>query len=375
MMLARLREMAPYHSQNGDQQTSTVDVGSSVDGGADELFIQGLRQLGKHHYNHSDAYKKIIDGMWGGESSLDATRLEDFPYLPVSLFKTRLLSSIDPSAQLMMLTSSGTTGQAVSQIVLDKETSSNQQLCLANSMAHILGPKRLPMLVIDSKSVFSNPAKMSARGAGVLGMMRFGGRPAFALDEEMKPDPAAVKQFLEKFGHQPFFVFGFTFMVWTALYEAFKDAGFDLSQAILVHSGGWKKMEAQKVDNAVFREQLKSAFNIDQIYNFYGMVEQLGSVFLEGSDGLLHPPNFADVIIRDPVTFAPCEMGQEGLIQVLSLIPGSYPGHSLLTEDVGVIESEHCEGKIGGKGLRVIGRVPKAELRGCSDVIAAGSER
>jgi len=191
----------------------------------------------------------------------------------------------------------------------------------------------------------------------------------------MKPDPAAVEQFLQKFGDKPFFVFGFTFMVWTALYEAFKDAGFDLSQAILVHSGGWKKMEAEKVDNTVFRNQLKSAFNIDRIYNFYGMVEQLGSIFLEGSDGLLHPPNFADVIIRDPITFEPCEMGMEGLIQVLSLIPGSYPGHSLLTEDIGVIESQHCEGKIGGKGLRIIGRVPKAELRGCSDVIATGSGR
>lgn len=368
MMLATLRDRAPYHSDGSEHRSDdTADT--------EKLFLQGLRELGRHHYQHSDAYKKIIDGMWGGPSSLDVSNLHEFPYLPVSLFKTRLLSSIDPAEQLMTLTSSGTTGQAVSQIVLDKATSADQQLCLANSMAHILGPKRLPMLVIDSKSVFSNPAKMSARGAGVLGMMRFGGRPAFALDEEMKPDPAAVEQFLEKFGHQPFFVFGFTFMVWTALYEAFKDAGFDLSQAILVHSGGWKKMEAEKVDNAVFRERLKTAFNIDQIYNFYGMVEQLGSIFLEGTDGLLHPPNFADVIIRDPVTFSPCEMGQEGLIQVLSLIPGSYPGHSLLTEDIGIIESAHCEGKIGGKGLRIIGRVPKAELRGCSDVIAAGSGR
>ena len=368
MMLATLRDRAPYHSDGSEHRSDDA-------ADTEKLFLQGLRELGRHHYQHSDAYKKIIDGMWGGPSSLDVSNLHEFPYLPVSLFKTRLLSSIDPAEQLMTLTSSGTTGQAVSQIVLDKATSADQQLCLANSMAHILGPKRLPMLVIDSKSVFSNPAKMSARGAGVLGMMRFGGRPAFALDEEMKPDPAAVEQFLEKFGHQPFFVFGFTFMVWTALYETFKDAGFDLSQAILVHSGGWKKMEAEKVDNAVFRERLKTAFNIDQIYNFYGMVEQLGSIFLEGTDGLLHPPNFADVIIRDPVTFSPCEMGQEGLIQVLSLIPGSYPGHSLLTEDIGIIESAHCEGKIGGKGLRIIGRVPKAELRGCSDVIAAGSGR
>lgn len=387
MILQTLRDNPPYHSQpnapaNAASANPNADDGfsekESLTGTASDsrsLFLQGLCELGRHHYQHSTAYRNIIDGMWGGESALNVSRLEDVPYLPVSLFKTRLLSSIAPSAQLMTLTSSGTTGQAVSQIVIDKDTSTAQQACLANSMAHILGPKRLPMLVIDSKSVFSNPAKMSARGAGVLGMMRFGGRPAFALDEDMKPDPGAVEEFLSKFGQQPFFVFGFTFMVWTALYEVFKDAGFDLSEAILVHSGGWKKMEAQKVDNSVFRERLKSAFNIHQVYNFYGMVEQLGSIFLEGEDGLLHPPNFSDVIIRDPVTFAPCRDGEEGLIQVLSLIPRSYPGHSLLTEDIGVIESQECTGKIGGKGLRIVGRVPKAELRGCSDVIAAGSSQ
>ena len=119
---------------------------------------------------------------------------------------------------------------------------------------------------------------------------------------------------------------------------------------------------------------MRSAFGLTSIHNFYGMVEQIGSIFLEGPDGLLYPPNFADVIIRDPITWQPLPLGQPGIIQMLSLLPTSYPGHSLLTEDVGVIE------KIGsgidgwrGKGLRVIGRVPKAELRGCSDVIAAAA--
>ena len=56
---------------------------------------------------------------------------------------------------------------------------------------------------------------------------------------------------------------------------------------------------------------------------------------------------------------------------MVSLLPKSYPGHSLLTEDLGVIESVRKSGRFIGKGLRVIGRVKKAELRGCSDVIAA----
>ena len=45
------------------------------------------------------------------------------------------------------------------------------------------------------------------------------------------------------------------------------------------------------------------------------------------------PPLFADLQVRDPLTHQPLGVGQPGLLQVLSAIPGSYPGHSLLTED------------------------------------------
>ena len=130
-------------------------------------------------------------------------------------------------------------------------------------------------------------------------------------------------------------------------------------------------MVEQAVDNPVFRKGFADHFKLEKIHNFYGMVEQLGSVFMEGPDSLLYPPNFSEVIIRDPQTFEPVRDGQPGVIQVLSLIPESYPGHSLLTEDLGVIEAVDS-GLDGwnGAGLRILGRVAKAELRGCSDVIS-----
>jgi hypothetical protein len=101
------------------------------------------------------------------------------------------------------------------------------------------------------------------------------------------------------------------------------------------------------------------------------MVEQVGSVYLEGEDGYLYPPNFADIVVRDPLTFAEQPVGKPGLIQVVSALPLSYPGHSILTEDLGVIEGiDNSTCGRAGKYFSVIGRVPKAELRGCSDVHA-----
>jgi len=64
------------------------------------------------------------------------------------------------------------------------------------------------------------------------------------------------------------------------------------------------------------------------------------------------------VIVRDPKTFAPLPIDQTGLLQGVSLIPKSYPGHSGLTEDLGARDWSAA-------------RIP--ELRGCSDVIAAAA--
>ena len=62
-------------------------------------------------------------------------------------------------------------------------------------------------------------------------------------------------------------------------------------------------------------------------------------------------------------------LGEEGLIQVFSLLPQSYPGHSILTEDIGTLEGfDNCQCNRRGKYFSINGRVQGSELRGCSDV-------
>ena len=52
------------------------------------------------------------------------------------------------------------------------------------------------------------------RGAGVLGMMRFGRDHTFLLDEDMQLQEDVLAGFLEARAGAPFLIFGFTFMVW-----------------------------------------------------------------------------------------------------------------------------------------------------------------
>lgn len=337
----------------------------------DDRLATDLALLTEHHRRSCPPYADFL-AAWGHAPGTPVERPADVPALPVRAFKHHRLASVPEDEVFKTLTSSGTTGEAVSRILLDRRAAANQTRALTHTMRAVLGRERLPMLVVDSAAVVRDRRTFSARGAGVLGMMPFGRDHAFALDAELRLDEGAVRGFLERHGQQPFFVFGFTFMVWAHLYEPARAAGLDLSHGVLVHSGGWKKMADRAVSAPTFRARLGD-LGLRRIHNFYGMVEQIGSVFLEGpeGDGSLCAPSFADVIVRDPVTWREAAVGQPGVIEVVSVLPTSYPGHAVLTEDLGVVEGVVDGPGWRGKRFRVLGRVPRAEVRGCSDTVAA----
>ena len=336
-----------------------------------QLLLAQLNQLTRHHLERCAEYRRLCTALRPG--AVEARSLADVPYLSVGLFKSHRLVSVAEPDVFKTMTSSGTTGQAVSQVVLDRETAQLQARALATIMTHLLGPKRLPMLIVDAAATLRDRQRFSARGAGILGMMNFGRQHCYLLDDEMRLDRERLCGFLAQHAGQPCLIFGFTFMIWQYLYQALADGELDLSRATLVHSGGWKKLSEQAVSREEFRRRLAQRLGIARCHDFYGMVEQVGSVHLEGEDGFLYPPCFADVIIRDLNTWREAQPGQPGVIEVLSALPLSYPGHAVLTEDLGVvhgIDDSSC-GRLG-KRFSVLGRVPRAELRGCSDTHAYG---
>jgi hypothetical protein len=199
-------------------------------------------------------------------------------------------------------------------------------------------------------------------------MTSFGRDHLYLLDDDMRVDRRALDAWLARHAGEPLLVFGFTFMVWQDLVLPLREAGVDLSAATLVHSGGWKKLADRAVSRDAFRAALRDAFGLTSVHDFYGMVEQVGSVFFECPAGFFHPPDFADIVVRDPVTWQPAPAGTQGVVEVLSLLPQSYPGHALLTEDVGVIHGvDDCPCGRMGRWFEILGRVPRAEIRGCSD--------
>ena len=328
--------------------------------------------LHSHHYKNSENYKKIIDSI--NFNFNKKTLYQDLPFLPVRLFKMHTLKSVENNNIIKTMTSSGTSGQEVSKIYLDKETSLNQTRALARIVSNFIGSKRAPMIIIDSASVLKNRNMFSARGAGILGFSMFATKKIYALDDEMKLDIKAINLFINENKNSKIFIFGFTFMIFQHFIKELKKSNIklDLSNAILIHGGGWKKLQKESISSDEFKSLLHNLTGLNKVHDYYGMVEQTGSIYMECEYGHLHSSIFSDIIIRNPLNFSISPVGEVGIIQTLSILPKSYPGNSLLTEDEGIILGEDdCECGRLGKYFQVIGRIKNAEIRGCSDTYEA----
>ena len=98
------------------------------------------------------------------------------------------------------------------------------------------------------------------------------------------------------------------------------------------------------------------------------MAEQAGSIFMECECGHLHASDYSGILFRRAADFSLCDVGEWGIIQVLSTLPKSYPGHSILTEDEGrMLGVDDCPCGRKGAYFEVAGRLKHAQIRGCSD--------
>ena len=330
-----------------------------------------LSELTGLHYRNCPEYKKILDFYNNYKETYDS--IANIPFLPVRMLKEYSLRSVPKESVVKTLTSSGTTGQQTAKVHLDAETAKLQQKILIKIVSNLIGGSRMPMIILDTSNILKNREALSARGAGILGFSLFASDKIYALDKDMNLNVDEILAFLNKHEGKPIFMFGFTYMVWLHFYKRLLESPVkvDLSRATLLHGGGWKKLANESVSSTIFKKSLEDVCGVQSVHDYYGMAEQTGTISIECSEGHLHTSNFSDVIIRNPKDFSVCKFGEEGLIETLSVIPKSYPGHALLTEDVGVIYGvDDCKCGQPGTYFSVLGRIKNAEMRGCSDTYA-----
>ena len=335
-----------------------------------KFFNNFINKLSMHHYKNCVQYRQILNNL-NFNINKKNYELKDYPTIPVSLFKFLDLYSVNKKKIVKKILSSGTTNKNLSKINLDKLNSNNQVKALNNILKNLLGTRRLPMLIVEKDPRNDHKINFNAKVAAILGFSLFGKDHCYILDKEGKLDFNLLKKFYNKFSNEKFFIFGFTSSIFKHLIKnpSFKKNKYNLKNGILLHGGGWKKLEEIKVNNNRFKELLIKKFNLRSVFNYYGMVEQTGSIFIEGKNcGYLHTSIYSDILIRDK-DFNLLEKNKKGIVQLFSILPSSYPGHNILTEDIGELKGEDdCKCGLKGKYFLIHGRIKEAEIRGCSDV-------
>ena len=307
-----------------------------------------------------------------------ADKIADLPYLPVSVFKANPPLSLVPASEVKRtLTSSSTSGQVPSRVVLDAATSRRMTKGVIAIIRDFVGAARRPYLVIDTQENLGRQSELGARGAAIQALGSFATEIVSCLhldsQGELSLDLEKLLACAAKWKEAEVLVYGFTYVIWTQLVRPLKRAGITLGlpNVHLLHSGGWKRLEQQAVTKDQFVRDVASVFGCptERIIDYYGMVENVGVVYPDCARGYKHVPAFAEVIIRNPLTLAPVEAGQQGLVQVCSVLPTSFPGFLLLTDDIGeIISHDGCDCGRRGTHFRFLRRVPKVEVRGCGNL-------
>ena len=332
-------------------------------------LLKLLNGLNKHHYANCNSYKNIIDAL---DFRLhNSAKLEKLPFLPVNIFKSINLKSVSEKKVLRTMQSSGTTSSTKTKIYLDKDNAILQSKVLSKIVSDFIGKKRLPMLVVDNKFSLTGANGFSAKTAAIRGFSIFAKSMTFALDSKNKLDEKKIINFYKKYKNENIIIFGFTYLVYKKLLCTLRKYNLNIRfpKGLLLHGGGWKKMEDEKIDNENFKREVMEVLNIKKVHNYYGLIEQTGTIYMECEKGFFHASNFSDIYIRKAVNTPPVN-NQKGMVQLISPLATSYPGHNILTEDIGMIYGQdNCECGRKGKYFQIFGRLKNTEIRGCSDTI------
>lgn len=344
---------------------------------AEDLYNKALKETYDLYSERNKHWKAFIHASGSQDSPIN-----DIPPIPVSVFKHASHLTKVSELATNTLSSSGTSGR-VSQISIDSHDSKRQKITLAKVMSEFIGEERLPAVVfdIDPKTASS----VSARQAAIIGYTRFASDTLFLLELnqerlQLKPNWREILEGFKDKHSGKILIIGFTYVLYQFLQEISEHGrGLDVPEnSKLIHIGGWKKLESMKVSPTQTKDFFSLATGIDSqnIHDVYGFTELMGVSFVECGSGWKHVPNFVKVRVHHSQTLAELASGDSGLLSFVSPIPRSYLGANLLTDDVGFLSREtgKCSCGLSGQKFRVTGRRPKAEIRGCGDILSASME-
>jgi len=220
----------------------------------EKWYFKNQKKLSLHHYNKCKEYKKISDKIFIDLKK--SRKLSELPFIHVDIFKKFNLRSIDTKDLSKTLNSSGTSNTIRSKINLDRKTSLLQSRALSKIFSNILNDKRLTIFFIDSPTILKGIDSFSARAAAIKGFSQLVKESIFLLDKNFNLKINKLTEFIKKKPNEKFIIFGFTSFIWSFLIQKMLHNKIKITKnnGILIHGGGWKKMQDQAIDRAFFNK-------------------------------------------------------------------------------------------------------------------------
>lgn len=346
----------------------------------DTLFLASVQDELIFHFEQNPLFRYFCERK--RFDPYGSFKLDEIPPVAVSVFKElgQVLNSVPQSDIKFALQSSATSG-IPSTIVIDKITSKRQSRAMIKVVQEYIGTERKPFLIMDIDPRSEHRQLLGARFAAVSGYLTFASKAGYFLKADESGvsyfDVQAMKEYLSgQDSNKPVVVFGFTYILYANVLKNIRGTGIEFrlpKGSKIIHIGGWKKLESEKISKERFNVELASCFGIEPagVIDIYGFTEQMGLNYPDCPCGCKHTPIFSRVIVRDTVTREVLPAGKEGMLEFITPIPHSYPGNVVLTDDLGIIEKGPCPYGRGGTRFRVLGRIKKAEIRGCGDILSS----
>ncbi|MGM0600745.1 MAG: acyl-protein synthetase [Candidatus Rifleibacteriota bacterium] len=342
---------------------------------SDELFADSMREAMKWHLKHCSDFRSFM--MQAGlPEKIDEIDPNEIPPLLVTIFKEFRLVSIPDKKIKIELTSSGTGGRK-SSIVLDNRSYKRIQKIVFNIFDSLgLADKTQK---VNYLCFTYDPKKAGSVGTAFSDKMLTGltaRRTVFYAikwnedAQDFKFDLDATTKKLIEFDHrpEPVRILGFPAYLWQVcnrLEEKGKklDLGKD---SYIITGGGWKMHKDQEVTKEIFKKRVEKLLGIpgENIRDLFGMVEH-GIPYVDCECGKLHVPIYARARVVDPETLSDKNIGEPGLLQLMTPYLSSYPSVSLLTTDIAVLE-ENCPCGRPGNTFKIVGRAGLAKHKGCA---------
>ncbi len=298
----------------------------------------------RFQYNNNEVYHQFCNLL--GKDTTNVKSLKEIPFLPIGLFKSKMIISTRSVGEVIF-TSSGTTGQDTS-----KHYVSDIGLY---EKSYLSGFKRCYGRITDYCILALLPSYLERTGSSLIYMVddliKKSKHPesGFYLDEV---DTLIKKMQGLEAEEKKVILIGVSF----ALLDLVEKRRLKLKNTIVIETGGMKGRRKEMIREEL-HETLKNGFGINTIHSEYGMTELLSQAYSKGN-GIFNTPPWMKILIRDtedPLSYQ--TNGKTGGVNVIDLANINSCSF-IATQDLGK--------KYDNDSFEILGRFDHSDIRGCN---------